>query len=230
MLKVGAVEAPRGHHHDARVIHQRAFAQGLQEVARVTLHWRNVMLLEHLRIEAHHHLTVFEHVGDAGRRTQVILQHVVLTVVIAHHIDAGDMGIGVVWQVDALHARLILLVGQHLLGRDQPRAQNILLMIDVIEEGVERFHPLANAAVNALPLPGGYDPRHAIKRDQPLGSLILAVHVKGDADTVKKQFRLRFFLPDRELIGVAKPLPPGIIVRPLFTLRGQHLVIIMPVR
>ena len=52
----------------------------------------------------------------------------------------------------------------------------------------------------------------------------------SDADTVKKQFRLRFFLPDRELIGIAKPLPPGIIVRPLFTLRGQHLVIIMPVR
>lgn len=103
-------------------------------------------------------------------------------------------------------------------------------MIDVIEEGVQRFHPLAYAAVNALPLPGRYDPRHAIKRDQPLGPLILAVNVKGDADTVKKQFRLRFFLPDRELIGVAKPLPPGIIVRPLFTLRGQHLVIIMPVR
>ena len=42
-------------------------------------------------------------------------------------------------------------------------------MIDVIEEGVQRFHPLAYAAVNALPLPGRYDPRHAVKRDQPLG-------------------------------------------------------------
>ncbi|WP_270959223.1 alpha-E domain-containing protein, partial [Klebsiella pneumoniae] len=53
-------------------------------------------------------------------------------------------------------------------------------------------------------------PRHSQQsRDLALGPLILAVHVKGDADTVKKQFRLRFFLPDRELIGIAKPLPPG---------------------
>ena len=36
-----------------------------------------------------------------------------------------------------------------------------------------------------------------------------------------KAVPLALFLPDRELIVIWKPLSPG-IVRPLFTLRGQH--------
>ncbi len=103
-------------------------------------------------------------------------------------------------------------------------------MVDIVKKSVERFHPLADAAVNPVPLAGGNNARHAVERDQSFGALILAVDVKGNADAVKEQLRLLFLLPDRELIGTAKPLPPGVIVLTLLSLCGKHLIIIMPVR
>ena len=105
-----------------------------------------------------------------------------------------------------------------------------MLVIDIVKEGIERFYPLANTAVKPLPLSGGNNARHAVKRDQSFGTLILTVDVKGDANSVKEQLRLLLFLPDRELIGTAKPLPPGVIVLTLLSLCGKHLIIIMPVR
>ena len=103
-------------------------------------------------------------------------------------------------------------------------------MVNIVKKGVERLHPLADAAVDSLPLAGGDNARHAVERDQTFGPLVFAVDVKSDADAVKEQLRLLFFLPDRELIGTAKPLPPGVIVLTLLSLCGKHLIIIMPVR
>lgn len=68
-----------------------------------------------------------------------------------------------------------------------------MIVVNIVKESVERFHPLADAAVNPLPLAGGNNARHAVKWDQSFGALILTVNVKGDADTVKEQLRLRFF-------------------------------------
>ena len=140
------------------------------------------------------------------------------------------MGIGIIGQIDALHAGLILFIGQYLLRRNEARAQDILLVVDIVQKGVQRFDPLTNTAIDLFPLSAGNDARDAIEWNQTLGTFIFPIHIKRDADAVKKQLRLLFLLPDRELIGVVKPLPPGVIVVTLLSLRGKHLIIIMPVR
>ena len=96
VFKIGAVKPPWGHHHHARVVHGRAFAQRLQQIAGVAFYRRNMVLFEHFGIQPHHHFAVFQHVGDAGGGAQIILQHVILAVAVAHHIDSGDMGVGVI--------------------------------------------------------------------------------------------------------------------------------------
>lgn len=59
----------------------------------------------------YYYFMVFEYVGDVGWCVQIIFQYVVLIVVIVYYIDVGDMGIGIVWQVDVLYVWLILFVG-----------------------------------------------------------------------------------------------------------------------
>jgi hypothetical protein len=60
--------------------------------------------------QPHHHLAVFQHVGDAGRHAQIVFQHVELALARAHDIDAGDVGVDVGGTLDALHLRPVLRI------------------------------------------------------------------------------------------------------------------------
>ena len=63
-------------------------------------------------------------------------------------------------------------------------------MIDVVEEGVDRAHPLADAGRHRLPLLGIEDARDDVERDQSLDPLLAAVHRKGDAEPAEDQVGL----------------------------------------
>ena len=55
-------------------------------------------------------------------------------------------------QVQALHGRLVLAVGKHLLGRDEAGLDDVLLVVDVVQEGVQRGNALAHAGFQRLGL------------------------------------------------------------------------------
>ena len=116
-----------------------------------------------IRIQAHHHLAVFQHIRDAGWGAQIILQHVVPAVTVADHVNAGDMGINIIVQIDALHTGLILLISKHLLTGDNTGIENMLVVVDVVQEGVERFYPLAYSCIKHPPFVGRNDTRHAVE-------------------------------------------------------------------
>jgi hypothetical protein len=46
-------------------------------------------------------------------------------------------------------------VAQHLLGGDAPGLEDFLVVVDVVQEGIERLDALAQAGLDALPLGGG---------------------------------------------------------------------------
>src|SRR3546814_6971657 len=78
-------------------------------------------------------------------------------------------------------------------------------MIDVVQEGVERTRPLADALVQHAPFLAGEDARQQVEGDQPFRIAALAINGEGDADAPED--RLRLIHPTIES-GNARPLHP----------------------
>ncbi|MNN16609.1 hypothetical protein D3C81_1297540 [compost metagenome] len=110
-------------------------------------HRRHPVAREQLREQPHHHLAVFKHVRDAGRHPEVVLQHVELALAGAHHVDAGHVGVDVARHVDAEHLRPVLRVVVDLVGRNHTGADDVLAVVDIVDEPVQRGHALAQAAL-----------------------------------------------------------------------------------
>jgi hypothetical protein len=94
-----------------------------------------------------------------------------------------------------------LLVGQHLLGRNDPGLDDALLVIEVGEEHVQRLDPLDTAALDNAPFAGGNAARNGVEGNQALCALLVAVEREGDPGAVEQQ------------IGLASPLCQQLVRR-----------------
>jgi hypothetical protein len=162
-------------------------AQRLQQELRVVLDRRDVVVAEELGKEPHHHAAVLEHVGDARGRAQIVLEDVVLAVAVPHDVHACDVAVDLVRQVETRHRHLVRVVRQHLLGGNHARAQDLLAVVDVVQETIERRHALAQPLLQQPPLGARDDARDGIERDQPLGAVLVTVDGERDADAVKQE-------------------------------------------
>ena len=135
------------------------------------------------------------------------------------------MGVDAAGDVDPLHLRAVLGIAEDTLWRDDARLEDLLVVVDVVDEGVQRPHPLLEAALEADPFLQGHDPRHDVEGDQPLGTLFLAVNGEGDSDTVEQCVRLGAFLA--QAVGRLLLEPPAIaqVVGPGAAVAEKHFVV-----
>ena len=189
VLEVRAVVLARREHHDGRLAHfvGRRGAQGVEQQAGIVLDGQHGLRREQLRKQPHHHLAVLEHVRHAGGGAQVVLEHEVAAVLVADQVDAGDLRVDLVGQVEADHRHLVGLVGQHLFGGDHPGLEDGLPVVDVVEEPVQRGDALLEALGEHLPLGARDDARNGVERDQALGAGFIAVDGEGDAHSVEQE-------------------------------------------
>ncbi|MPM79912.1 hypothetical protein SDC9_126955 [bioreactor metagenome] len=180
---------------------------------------------EQLREQAHHHLAVFEHVRDPGRHPQVVFEHIEFASAGTHDVDTGDVRVDPPRHIDSLHDRAVLRIVQHLLGRDDPRLENLLIVIDIPQEHVECLDPLAQAGLQRFPLHRGNDARNDVKGNQAFLAGFLAIHRKGDADPVKGQIGLGPLALDTLRRRRLQPVFVPLVVRPDAALGVIHLVI-----
>ena len=108
-------------------------------------------MLEELREDALEHLAVLQHVADARGRAAVVLQHEVAAVGVADQVGAADVDVDV---RGTLRAHELAAEERALV--DQPRvddavAEDELVVVDVLEEQVERGQPLHQAASRCAP-------------------------------------------------------------------------------
>ena len=75
------------------------------------------------------------------------------------------------------------------LGRDDAVLDDPLLVIDVVNEEVERADALLQAALDEAPFRRRDNPRHEIERKDPLGSGVVAVDAEGNAHVQERAFR-----------------------------------------
>ena len=189
VLVIGAVEGARGQQDDdgvALAIGRRHRFQRLPQLLRIVGDRGDPVLGAEIGQQAHHRLAVLQHVGDARGGAAIVLEDIEFLGPCAHEIDAGDMGIGRLRRGEILHLRAKPLVVQDQHRIDAARADELALMVDVVEEGVDGAHALLQAALEIGPFGGVEDARDDVEGDQPLGVAALLIDGEGDADPAEQ--------------------------------------------
>jgi hypothetical protein len=140
-------------------------------------------------------------------------------------VDAGDVRVDPARHVHSLHLAPELRVAQDTLARHHAGVEDRLVVIDVMQERIERLYALPQAAVEHLPFRRRNDPRHDVERDQPLGSAVLAIDGERDAHAMKCALRFFAFLRDATRGGPVQPAGESLVMRPHATAREPHFII-----
>ena len=193
VLEISAVVAAwrEQHDHGSVGVARRNGAQVFQQALGIIADRHDRLAREGIGKEPHHDLAVLEHIGDARRRAHIVLEHEEIALAGADQVDAGDMRIDIARRLDAEHLGAKGRVRQHELRRHEARLDDLLVVIDVVEEDVDRLHPLNAAALDKLPFGAGEDTRDQVEGDQPLGRAAIGIDGESDAEAAKQLLRSR---------------------------------------
>ena len=177
----------------------------------------------------HHRLAVLEHVAHPAGRARIVLEHHELVRPGAHQVDADDVRVDPAGRSEADHLwQPGRVVAEQALGQ-APAADNLLAVVKIVHEGVERAHALLDPAREPPPFGARDDARHHVERYQPLFGIVLAVDVEGDAGAAEEAFRLEALAAHPSGILFGQPLLVALIGRAHFATLGVHLIEILKV-
>ena len=167
---------------DARLVAHQVL-QRIEQPAAIVVHRPDRRALEQLRKRLLHELPVLQHVRHAGRAAQIVFQHVV-----SGRRVSRTRSVPVMWHQTPrggfrpTHCGRKPLRRRHHVLRQHAVADDPLLVVQVVDQHVERGDPLPQAALQHLPFVAADDPRHDVERNDPLAALPVAVHVERDAE------------------------------------------------
>ncbi len=201
VLEVGRVEDARRQDRDDGCL-ARPGREGGEEAGQlvgVAVDGLDVEIAEQVGEDPLGDLAVLEHVGDARRHAQVVLEHVHRPVRVTHEVAAADMGPHALGRSHpvalgaVVHRRSQHLGREHTIGHDPGGA------VQVADEQVEGGEPLDEPRREALPLLGRDHPRNDVEGPVPVDVGGLAVH--GEGDTHRADGQLRRLLAPGELVA-----------------------------
>ena len=226
VLEVRRVVDPRRQQHDRGLRDARSGqpAQVAQEVGAVALDREDVVADEQLGQDPFQDLAVGEHVRDARRRPQVVLQHVELAPAVPDQVDAGHVAADASRHGEADQFAHEARRREHDVAGDNALAQDPLLAVDVLQEEVERGHPLPEAPLQVRPLAAVDDAWDQVEREELLDPAVVLVDRERDANVAERGLGAALAAPQ---LGVAQRLEPRVdaavgTARPLG--RDQHLI------
>ena len=183
VLEIGRIVYPRRQQHYGRLLgcaRWRNGFQSLEQFARIDVHRSDPQAFEQPRERPLHQVAVLQNVGDAGRHPQIVLEHVDLPVAMAHQIGPGDVAPDASRRINAAALRAIRRGGaDHLFGDDFV-LENLLVVIDIVDELVQRVDALAEPAFDPVPLLGANDARDQVEWKDALRAGGVAVDVERD--------------------------------------------------
>ena len=135
---------------------------------RVVVHRPDAVGAEQVGKHPGHHPAVLHHVGDARRRAQVVLEHPEHALAVADDVDAGDVDAHAVRRPDAGGVAVEVLTRRHQPARHHAVAQDLLVAVDVVEETLQRAHPLGDAGLQSGPLGRRDHPGNQVQREGAL--------------------------------------------------------------
>ena len=144
--------------------------QSLEEFARIIVHRADMQPFENLGEGALHQIAVLQHIGDAGWHAQVVFEHVDLAVAVADQIGSRDVAPHAPRRVDADALRTVEGRRANDFLRNDFILQNLLVVIDVVNEFVERVDALLESAFDAVPLFAAHNAWDQVEWKDSLGS------------------------------------------------------------
>ena len=185
MLEVGAVENARGHEHHIGLgggeRRRRDILEDLAEVCGVAVDRMNARGPVEIGEGALERGTVLQHVAGTRRTAQVVLQYQVVALSVADQVGPADVDVDVLGHVESHELAPKMLRAEDVVGRDDAVLEDLLLVVDVVQEEIERGDALDQSLFDGLPFGVGNDARHEVEREDPLGPLIVIVDREGDA-------------------------------------------------
>ncbi len=226
VLEVGAVVQPRRQHDDGGLLEiaRGEAPQHLEERGGVVLDRAHSPPLEEPGKGARHDHPVGQHVADPARRAQVVLEHHVAAVVPADDVDAADVRVHVVGQLDAVDFAAERGIGQHELPRDHAVVEDLRLVVDVAQEKVERADALNQPRLDERPLVRGNHAREEVEGEGALGAGLVAVDRERDALVPEGQVRERPAPPELDRGHRPDPFRDVGVVRAGCAVGLEHLV------
>ena len=142
-----------------------------QQLLGIVLDRQDRQPVEDLRKRPLHHLAVFQHVRDARRAAQVVFEHVELAVAVAHQVGARDVAPDAARRLQP-RARLAESTCPSEISSSgtTPSRTILLLVVDVVDEQVQRRDALLQPALDAVPFVELDDPRDDVERPDLLGA------------------------------------------------------------
>ena len=138
-------------------------------------------MLEHLGEHALGDGAILEDVADTRRHAQVVLEDVHLTVVVAHEVGSRDVRPHAELGVHAAALRAVVGRAGEQLGRKDTVGDHPLLVVDVVDEAIERDQALDETALDDRPLVTGDHTGDEIERPRTVEVGAVGVHRERDA-------------------------------------------------
>src|SRR5437016_33647 len=192
MFEVRRVVDTGREHHDLRhsLASGRQRHQHLMQLGGVIVDRKDRSVLKQLRKHALHDLPVLDHVGNTGRYTQVVLEHVDSAVFVAHQIRAADVGPAALRRTDTDAIRPEVLRGRDDVVRKQTVLDDTLRVIHIVDEVIERRDALFQARRDPVPLPRGNDARNDIEWPGAIDrAAVLVIPGEGHSHHLDGEFR-----------------------------------------
>ena len=165
----------------SRLAARRQLAQALEQVGGIVLDAAHAARANEVGQQARHHDAVLDDVRNARRRAHVVLEHVEATVRAAHEVDARDGDERPVRRRHADGRAQVLRAPEHEVARHDAVLEDLACPVDVLDERVQRPHPLRQAGFEVRPRDGVDDARDRVEREDLLRAFLEAVDVEGDA-------------------------------------------------
>src|SRR5258708_39696608 len=121
-----------------------------------------------------------------------------------------------------------MLSTEHDLFRDDPLLDDALLVIQILEEKIQRLNPLNESALHLLPFPTRDDAWDQVEGEDSLGPLIIAVNGEGDALIEKGIRGQRLLAFDLAISHFIEALEESPVVRSDDAGRAKHLIVEVP--
>ncbi len=127
-------------------------------------------------------MAVLDDVGDAGGRARIVLEHAEHAVLVAHNVGAADVNVGAEGHGEALHLGPVVGVAEDEILRHHPVLQDLPVVVDVVQEEVQRGNTLLHPRLEGAPLPGREHAGHHVEGQDAVDRGRLGVDREGDAE------------------------------------------------
>ena len=134
-----------------------------------------------------HDLSIRQHIRNAARHSQVVLQYGKLTAGKTDEVGTDYRSVYVVGDPDTPHLPLIILATVNEFERYSPFLQYSSLVVDISQEEIDGVYALAQATLDCMPFLFAYDTGKDVVGEDAFNRGVFAIYGESDAPIQKRQ-------------------------------------------